>query len=483
VAEERRYFELTEITRRVEHYLAPALARSFWLTAEVSSGRERGGAFYCDLIQSDEGNVVAQMRCTIWARDLARMRSKFARAGLELSLQNGTRIGLECRLQYHPRYGLSLAGLDMDPAFALGELELRRRRILERLMREELLELNRGLPVPLLPNKIVLITSRGSAADRDFTTALAASGFGFRVYRADALMQGEQTEPTIQSALEAATHLPADLVVIARGGGSKTDLAWLDNEQLARRIASFPRPVWTAIGHETDSGVLDAVAGRAFNTPTAAAEELVARFEAVDVQLGDAAARLRGIWELRRRAEVHRLEHSTTGLRQGTRKLLEARRVGLEAAWLTLRAGVSERLAAERGAASRLRHSLGAAGDARLRDERARLRERRGLLAKDARRCLERAQTRLGFVRGRFDARLPLRRIEEERRGLAERARALRAADPRTALARGFALVYGAAGGLLRSVAEVEVGQPMLTRLADGEIESRVQKIQEGGDD
>ncbi len=458
MAEERRFFRLSEVTRRIEQLLEPALTRTFWLTAEISSGRERGGAFYCDLIESDAaGAVRAELRCTLWARDLARIRQKFARAGLELALANGTRIGLQCRVQYHPRYGLSLAGLDMDPAFALGELELRRRRILERLMREELLERNGAIAEPLLPNRIALITSQGSAAYRDFTTTLEASGFGFRIYCADARMQGEQCGDTILRALDAAERLRVDLVVIARGGGSKTDLAWLDNEALARRIADFPRPVWTGIGHETDSSVLDAVSGRAFVTPTAAAEELVARFANLETQLAEARARLSAVWSLRRRSEVRLLDHATTGLRQGARKLLETRRAELSSRSLSLRGKVSERLAAERSD----------------------LRESRTRVAVDARRLLERAQQALSYLRGRLDRRGPLRRLEEERRALAERERALRASDPQTALARGFALVYGAAGRLVRSVSELRAGQATLTRLADGEVESTVEKILE----
>ena len=99
-------------------------------------------------------------RAPLWSRDLARIRRKFEEAGLALKLDNGTEVGLLCSLQYDPRYGLSLKVQDADPAFALGELELRRRAILLRLESEGLFEPNRRLAVPTLPQRIGVVTSR-----------------------------------------------------------------------------------------------------------------------------------------------------------------------------------------------------------------------------------------------------------------------------------------------------------------------------------
>jgi len=100
--------------------------------------------------------VVAKIRCTIWSSDLRRIRARFARDGLELQLQRGTVVGLQCVVQFHASHGLSVRVIDMDPAFVLGELELRRRRIMLKLEQDGLLGRNGERAVPLLPNRVVL---------------------------------------------------------------------------------------------------------------------------------------------------------------------------------------------------------------------------------------------------------------------------------------------------------------------------------------
>jgi exodeoxyribonuclease VII large subunit len=456
----QKFFSLSAVTRRLAELLEPALSKTFWVKAEISSGTERGGAFYCDLVESDaEGRVQAQMRCTLWPRELARIRAKFAAAGLELQLADGCVVGMECRVQFHARYGLSLSGIDMDPAVALGELELRRRRILERLTSEGLLDRNAELPVPLLANRIALITSAVSAACADFVETLNASGFGFRIYLADAAVQGVEAEAQILGGLEAAARLSVDLVVITRGGGTRTDLAWLDNEAIARSIAAMPIPVWTGIGHEVDRGVLDVVAARAFKTPTGVAEELVARFSGVEALIGSAQRQLTSFWQVRHDHERHYLRHASTGLRQGSRKLLELRAATLRALASEMRSRLAASLSTRRSQLAAARAAMRGAAEGRLVRAAYQLRD---------------------VLRRRFRPVLALRHVEAERAALRQRLRALRAADPDAALARGFSLTYTAEGELVRSVDDLRAGQATLTRLADGQLESVVRKILEG---
>ncbi len=476
----RSFVRLSAVARRLEALLEPALrsTATFWLRAEISSGRERGGAFYCDLVETGpSGDIVAQMRCTIWARDLVRIRTRFREAGLDLDLRDGTEVGMLCRVGFHPRYGLALVGLDMDPTFALGELALRRRRILERLEREGLLGRNAERPVPLLPARVALVTSVGSAAFRDFVETLRRSPYGFRIYAADAQMQGDRTEAAVLEALAAAERLPVDLVVIARGGGSKTDLASLDNEAIARAVAAFPKPVWTAIGHETDESVLDVVAGRAFKTPTAAAEELVARFVAVDRQIEEARQRLSRVLRGQVRFRQERLRRAAIGLRQGSRKLLDLRRAELRHAATRLSGSVSARLGAhfaELGGAGR---RLGTAAELRLRLARSGLDAAKAELERTGARSLRERRRALARLRERLRPEPALRRLEAERRTLGAREQTLRQAAPERALARGFSLSYDARGRLVRSAATVAPGERLTTQLVDGRIESEVRGV------
>jgi exodeoxyribonuclease VII large subunit len=129
------------------------------------------------------------------------------------------------------------------------------------------------VPVPL---RVGLITSLGSDAYNDVLRTLQESGFAFRVTAHGARVQGRSTEPSVLNALDWFRERAADfdVILVCRGGGSRTDLAWFDSVQLGRAVALFPLPVVVGIGHEQDFSVLDAVGWRA-KTPTAAASLLV----------------------------------------------------------------------------------------------------------------------------------------------------------------------------------------------------------------
>ncbi len=478
-----RFHPLSAITSRVGELLRPAFGKTFWVKAEISSASARAH-FYCDLVESDAaGDVVAKMRCQIWARDFERIRATFKSAGIDLVLENGTQVGIECELRWDPRYGLSLVGRDMDPAFALGELELRRRRILEALERDGLFGKNARNAVPLLPNRIGLVTSRSSAAFQDFTRTLRDAEHGFLVFAADASMQGAETEATVLAALDALARLPVDLVVITRGGGSKTDLAWLDNEAIARRIADYPHPVWTAIGHEIDTSVLDAVAASAFKTPTAVAEAIVARFDVVALRLEDAAARFRNVWQRALGVEQERIGRAATGLRQGSRKLVDQRRSELRQVAERVRAEVLHRLGRERGTLGAALVSIRTRAEGVVRERRLRLRQSAASLGRGGRVTLRMARERLLQQGRRLSLRRILQRIEAEREALARREQLVRSADPSTALRRGFSLTTLADGTLLRSVESVAEGDTIATRVADGSVTSvvRTARRESGG--
>ena len=346
---ERVFFSLSAITNRLQQILQPHIGKLFWVKAEISSGRERGGSFYCDLVETrDSGEIIAQMRCTIWSRDLANIKKKFKDSDLDLILDDGTFVGFQCSIQYSPRYGLSLKVNDADPAFAPGELELKKKEILNRLKKEGLLEPNKNLYVPILPINIGLITSKVSAAYNDFINTLEQSNFGFRIYLADSMVQGNKTEQTVLHALETLELLNLELVLILRGGGSKTELFSLDNEQIARKIAAYKYPVWTGIGHEIDTSILDHVANRYFKTPTAVAEELVARFIEMKRHLEEAEHRFKSSWTYRLDNEKKYLESSTTGLTRGARKLIDNKSVNLRERANFLSSMVFDRLTREK---------------------------------------------------------------------------------------------------------------------------------------
>jgi exodeoxyribonuclease VII large subunit len=375
--ESKTFHRLSEVTKRIQKILQPAIGKLFWVKAEISSGRERGGTFYCDLVETDEnGEIIAQMRCTVCSGDLSKIKKRFKDCDLDLILDDGTVVGFQCSVQYSPKYGLSLKPIDADPTFALGELELKKKEILERLNKEGLLEVNKRLLVPLLPARIGLVTSKNSAACSDFIKTLKQSGFGFQIYLADSIVQGNQTEKSILHSLTSLEALEIDLVVIIRGGGSKTELFSLENEAIARKIAAYRYPVWTGIGHETDTGILDHVANRIFKTPTAVAEELVARFVEMRRHLEDAEHRFRSSWTYRLDIAKKHLENSATGLTRGTWKLLESKNVRVKERANLLSSKVFDRLTRETSILAMWTHALRTSPLSMLRTNRELLRGR-----------------------------------------------------------------------------------------------------------
>ena len=471
-----KFFSLAEVTARIEAILQPHIGRLFWVKAEISSGRERGGSFYCDLVELDgAGKIVAKVSCTIWRRDLAAIKRKFQDAGLDFKLDNGTQVGLQCTVQFSPQYGLSLKVSDADPAFALGELELKRREILLRLEKEGLFEPNKQREVPLLPQRIGFVTSRGSAAFNDFVQTLTRSPYGFTLLMADATMQGAQTEASVLAALDALERLKPELVVIARGGGSKADLSFLDNETIARRVAGYGFPVWTGIGHEIDQSVLDFVSNRTFKTPTAVAEELVSRYVEMDRHLEEAGNRFRSTWAYRLDMEKQRMEKDRVGIRQGTRKLWDVTRSELLERRNSFGTQVRERLSGERVKLSVARQKAVSGTQGFLREAGQGLQVIKDELISVTVRYVSISHKSLELFRGRFRQDRFTVIVGRERRDLTSKASLLRAADPKNSLKRGFSLVYGKKGRLVKSVQDVKKGDTIRTQVRDGDFESMVE--------
>ena len=119
---DKRFFPLSSITNRISELLQPAITKKFWVKAEVMSGRERGGAFYCDLIETGaNGKIEGKISCTIWSQELTSIRNLFKSKGMDLVLIDGTVVGFQCSLQYTRRYYDESSNVMSD----LGSMRLR----------------------------------------------------------------------------------------------------------------------------------------------------------------------------------------------------------------------------------------------------------------------------------------------------------------------------------------------------------------------
>ena len=325
--EGRTFASVSRVHSRLRKLLEPALnAKPFWIRAELSSVSGSGGRLYCDLVELKDGRVIAKLRCTIWPRELTLIRERLAAARLDDLLGDGNEVGLRCHIQYHDLYGMSVTAVDVDPAESLGALERKRIEIVERLRNEKLLEKNSQHSIPALPRRIGLVASRDTAGYKDFVTTIKASGYAITIYAADARVEGDSTESSVLRALRQLATLDLDVVVLLRGGGSRVSLSYMDNEAIARAIANYKIPVWTAIGHEIDTSVLDAVAHTSFKTPTAVGEHLIARYLQADEKLQGALRELRRLVQIRLRPERDRIDGSGELIKSFTNRVLRERR-------------------------------------------------------------------------------------------------------------------------------------------------------------
>lgn len=273
---------LFELNRLVRERLEESFPDTYWVQGEFGDASVGyGGHFYGELIQKDEQGrqIIARARVNCWARTYNLLYLRFQHETGQ-SLRAGMQVKLQVRITFHEQYGYSLNILDIDSAYTLGDMALRRRQILQQLEADGVLHDNQQLPLPRLLRRIAIISAQTAAGYGDFCHQLETNeyGFAFQTRLFPAVMQGRQVEQSVISALEEISLQSEqwDAVVIIRGGGATGDLSDFDSYPLAYCITQFPLPVITGIGHERDETVLDYVAHARVKTPTAAAAYIIA---------------------------------------------------------------------------------------------------------------------------------------------------------------------------------------------------------------
>jgi exodeoxyribonuclease VII large subunit len=267
---------LYELNELIKNALEGAFPSSVWVIAEVSELKEnRNGHCYIELIEKQGNEIVARTRATIWSYTYRMLKPYFETTTGQFFTQ-GIKILVQVSVEYHAAFGLSLNIKDIDPVYTVGDMAMQRKEIINRLQAEGVFEMNKEIDLPLVPQKIAVISSTTAAGYLDFMNQLDNNEFGFRFYTKlfQATMQGAEAVPSIINALERIYQYEDffDAVVIIRGGGATADLSSFDSYDLAFNITQFPLPVITGIGHEKDDTIIDLVAHTRLKTPTAVAE-------------------------------------------------------------------------------------------------------------------------------------------------------------------------------------------------------------------
>jgi exodeoxyribonuclease VII large subunit len=419
-----------EVTTLVKSTLrqAPRL-RDVWVEGEVGQV-SISAAGHCYFTLKDDR---AQLKCVIFRDDRLVMPFE-ARTGLRLVAQGAIDV-------FEPQGAYQLYVRTLQPS-GFGDLALRFEALKAKLQAEGLFETARKRPLPIYPVNIGVVTSLSGAVLHDIRRVLARRWPMARVVVSACQVQGQGAGQTIVAALrrvarwtDDATGRATDVVILARGGGSLEDLWPFNDEAVVRAVAAHPCPIVVGVGHETDVTLAEFAADVRAATPSVAAELVVPA----------------------RADELARLENYSSRLRSSVARSLADRRQLLDNEKRALDSNHPQaQLAAER--------------------------ERIGVLLDRAARMLAR---RLEIDRStlrRAGEQLPALaagRIGMAAAELGRQSAALSALSPYATLERGYSIVRGPDGAVLRDAARVRSGDALSVKLQRGELGARVESVRD----
>ena len=298
------HFSLRQLNLMVRDAIEMQLPDEYWVEAELSECRERGGHCYMELIEKDEqtNTPIARASAKCWRQTWQMVQPHFEHVTGQ-PLHAGLKVLLRVYAQFHETFGFSWIVTDIDPTYTIGDMARRRQEIIRQLKEEGVFDLQRELHIPMFAQHIAVISAAGAAGYGDFVHQLEDNDYGFKfdVQLFPAIMQGEQVEQSIIAALNKIYEANAlvgsptdrfDCVVIIRGGGATADLSGFDTLALAENVAQFPLPIITGIGHDRDESILDMVSNTHVKTPTAAAALLIDNLLQVLTRIDSAQQRI-----------------------------------------------------------------------------------------------------------------------------------------------------------------------------------------------
>lgn len=437
-------YSVSELNREARRLLEGGLP-ALWVSGEISNlARPASGHVYFSL--KDEQ---AQVRCAMF---------RGAGRTLRFRPENGQQVLVRARVSLYEARGEYQLIVEHMEAAGDGVLLRRLEELKKRLAAEGLFDPAHKKPLPALPRRIGVITSRTGAAIRDILNILRRRFPAIPVVLYPVQVQGELAKVDLVAALAtAASRAECDVLIVGRGGGSLEDLWAFNEEVVARAIRACPIPIVSAVGHEIDFTVADLVADLRAPTPSGAAELVVPDVrdwlrQLRTHELGVARATVRTLERLDTRSATlaRRLQRTHPGfvLGQHSQRLDEL--IG------RLGGSMQRTLGTQRIALGHTTARLRSATPRALLVRRSeQLAARRLRLAAGMRTQLAASGSRLALAAGALQAFSPLRTLE-----------------------RGYAIVSDAATGqVIRRAQELQIGQTIAARLAEGELEAIVTKL------
>jgi len=267
-------YTVGQFSQVVNEVLKQTFSDGVWIEGEVQGAKRPNPHLYFTLIENVDGKK-AQLNINLFSGALRNVEAKLRNLGVEL--KDGLRVRLYGKPDYYGPFGkLSLNVSDVDTQFTAGDIAQQRAALLKKLLENGSTKRNKMKQVPLVPLRLGIISSSQAAGFADARQHLVDSGIGFSITMCDVRVQGDDAVPMIVGALRAFSRRDdIDVVMLMRGGGSKSDLAAFDDERIAMAIAGCAHPVFTGIGHEIDQSIADICAHTECKTPTACADAVI----------------------------------------------------------------------------------------------------------------------------------------------------------------------------------------------------------------
>jgi len=431
-----KFFTLSQVTANIKSVVQDVFKSEFWVKAEINKLgiQKHSGHAYPELVEKINGKLVAEMRATLWRSDFDRINQDF-RSKIKEPLREGITALIKVRITFHELYGLSLQILDIDTSFVLGELEKEKIQNIQWLKDQKLFDLNKYKSLPLVPNRLAVISIESSQGYSDFYNVLTRNThkyhFFIKVY--PATMQGDRAVESIEMALaQVEKNLSKfDAVAIIRGGGGDVGLTCYNHINLSKKVAEFPIPVLSGIGHSTNQTVVEMVSHYSGITPTDLADFLLKKME----------------WFER---EIQELSQTMVETAYG---LLDAQKLSLSSCAGLLRANTRMNLNQHHTRLNRWMESLTKNIPRKIDKEKE---------------SLETIKSNIRIFWGR--------QLNQETQKLEWMQKNLELLDPKRLLERGYSLTLHN-GKTLKSVDQIKAGEEISTWLADGKITSTVNKI------
>lgn len=294
---EKKVYSLFNLTTSIQNVINTYCNKTVWIKAEIVrlNHYPKSGHCYPSLVEKKDGKLIAELRGSIWAGNFDMINAKF-KSVLKEELKDNITVVVQGTVSYHPIHGLALNIVDIDPEYTLGELAREKAETIAMLKEAGIFNANKNTLLSSLPKTIAIISIETSKGYGDFMDIIQNNplGYKFHFLLFPAILQGERAVSSIGQQLERIRKLSEvfDAVTIIRGGGGEIGLSSFDNYLLAEKIATFPIPILTGIGHSANETVSELVSYQSFITPTKIAEFLLQKFRDFDIPVRDAQQRI-----------------------------------------------------------------------------------------------------------------------------------------------------------------------------------------------